>query len=292
MPGTPAKKRSSSKSREVVKEQSPSKKARTAVSNLPVTEWKAKSSFSSDLQVLRSMWFGSIQGDSHQDRLESFYKSQAELYDGYRCRMLHARFPMMSRLPVETDRKGKVVWVDLGGGTGSNVEYMSDAIKQGWFKKIVVLDLTPSLCQVAKSRMQEKFPQGLVDVVCGDACDFKEKGLPASGTCDIVTFSYALVMIPRWADAIANALRLLKPGGHLCVCDFTVLPDKGQWEMMQNFWKKTFAQDHVHLSTQHREYLKAKTDQVYEECGFGGIPYVPPFLKAGWYVYIGRKKAS
>ncbi|KAJ1467288.1 hypothetical protein T484DRAFT_1859299 [Baffinella frigidus] len=27
---------------------------------------------------------------------------------------------------------------------------------------------------------------------------------------------------------VANALRLLRPGGHLCVCDFTLLPEKGQ----------------------------------------------------------------
>jgi betaine lipid synthase len=112
------------------------------------------------------MWFGHIEGDTHQDRLESFYQNQAELYDGYRARMLHARKPMMTRLmvwsalawqwlatgavrpamhteafchQVERQRKGEVVWVDLGGGTGANVEFMSSAIDAGWFKQVGLL---------------------------------------------------------------------------------------------------------------------------------------------------------
>ena len=64
-----------------------------------------------------------------------------------------------------------------GGGTGANVEFMSSAIHEGWFSKIIVLDLAPSLCEVARKRAEEKWP-GVVSVVCGDACNAKEKGLP------------------------------------------------------------------------------------------------------------------
>ena len=42
----------------------------------------------------------------------------------------------------------------------------------------------------------------VVSVVCGDACNTKEKGLPPAGTCDIVSISYALVMIPDWKAAV------------------------------------------------------------------------------------------
>lgn len=35
-------------------------------------------------------------------------------------------------------------------------------------------------------------------------------GLPAAGTVDVVTFSYALTMIPDWKEAIRNAFRMLK----------------------------------------------------------------------------------
>jgi SAM-dependent methyltransferase len=178
------------------------KRFKTALVALPFSDYHPSATIFDDAKTISSMWFGSIDGETHQDRLESFYKNQAELYDGYRARMLHARKPMMTRLMVERERKGEVLWVDLGGGTGANVEFMSSAIREGWFKEVVVLDLAPSLCQVAQRRAQDKWP-GVVRVVCGDACNTKEKGLPAAGTCDIVTISYALVMIPDWKAAVS-----------------------------------------------------------------------------------------
>jgi len=266
-----------------------SKRVKSELVALPWNDYAPKATFLDDIKTISSMWFGKIGGDTHQDRLESFYKDQAELYDGYRARMLHGRKPMMTRLFVERERKGQVVMVDLGGGTGANIEFMASAIEEGWFKQIVVLDLAPSLCDVARRRAVEKWP-GTVSVVCGDACNTKEKGLPATGTCDIVTISYALVMIPDWKAAVRNALRLLRPGGHLCVCDFTVLPDKGQWGVTQRFWTRTFAADHVHLKEEHREFLKEVTDEKFEGTGFGGLPYTPPMLRAAWYAYVGVKR--
>jgi S-adenosylmethionine-diacylgycerolhomoserine-N-methlytransferase len=53
-----------------------------------------------------------------------------------------------------------------------------------------------------------------VNVVLGDACDFDSPGMPAAGTVDVVTFSYALTMIPDWKAAIRNAHRMLKPVGN------------------------------------------------------------------------------
>lgn len=129
--------------------------------------------------------------------------------------------------------------------------------------------------------------EGLVNVVVADACDEKAAGLPAAGTVDVVTFSYAITMIPDWQTAIANAKRLLKPGGHICVCDFTV--DASQWFGMSSFWKFTFSQDHVFLREEHRPFLRAAFKPVHEELGYGTFPYVPPLLKCPYYVFIGQK---
>ena len=46
------------------------------------------------------------------------------------------------------------MWVDLGGGTASNVEFFSKSIKD-WFKAVYVVDLTPSLVKVAKKRVED-----------------------------------------------------------------------------------------------------------------------------------------
>jgi ubiquinone/menaquinone biosynthesis C-methylase UbiE len=74
-----------------------------------------------------------------------------------------------------------------------------------------VLDLCPSLVDVATKRVTSKGWSDFVTVVLGDACDFECAGLPAAGTVDVVTFSYALSMIPDWRQAIRNAYRMLKP---------------------------------------------------------------------------------
>lgn len=94
------------------------------------------------MQVIYAMWFGSISGGTHQEQLESFYAKQARLYDSYRCRMLHGRKPMVDNMPATEG----AVWVDLGGGTGANLEFFGPGINS--FKQVVVVDLTPSLVQV------------------------------------------------------------------------------------------------------------------------------------------------
>ena len=102
------------------------------------------------------------------------------------------------------------IWVDMGGGTGSNLEFFGDKLNH--WKKVFVLDLCPSLVKTAQERVNSHAGwNDFVTVILGDACDEQNKELPASGTVDVVTFSYALTMIPDWKAALRNAFRLLKP---------------------------------------------------------------------------------
>lgn len=139
-------------------------------------DYQPKATWASDWQVLKSMFFADVKGSTQQERLESFYVSQADLYDSYRYRMLHGRLPMAKAMPAP---KGGV-WVDLGGGTGSNFEFFGDKLNH--WGKVVLLDFCPSLCETAKKRVKTRKWEGLVDVICGDACDFNCPGLPAAGT--------------------------------------------------------------------------------------------------------------
>lgn len=70
-----------------------------------------------------------------KDHLEAFYAGQADLYDTTRSQLLKGRETMlqllaahlkaqpMVRLPVSAPSKPRI-WVDLGGGTGWNIEKM------------------------------------------------------------------------------------------------------------------------------------------------------------------------
>ena len=67
-----------------------------------------------EVKTLYRLLFSPISGKSHKERLESFYKHQAEGYDSFRKRLLHGRTEMLRHINVN---KGDV-WIDMGGGTG------------------------------------------------------------------------------------------------------------------------------------------------------------------------------
>lgn len=89
----------------------------------------------------------------------------------------------MQRLSDRND----LVWVDLGGGTGQNVETMANFCDLSLFKKIVVVDICGPLCEIARAKVAK---QGWtnVEVVEADVCDYK----PDQTLATLVTFSYSL----------------------------------------------------------------------------------------------------
>ena len=107
------------------------------------------------------------------------------------------------------------VWVDMGGGTGANIENFGDEICK--LSKIYVVDLSGSLLKIATDRFQQRGWTN-VEAVEADATKFR----PPEGQADVVTFSYSLTMIPDWFAAIENAFAMLKPGGLIGVVDFYV----------------------------------------------------------------------
>jgi hypothetical protein len=51
------------------------------------------------LKILYHLALSPIRGETHQQRLESFYRGQAEHYDATRQRMLHGRDELFAQLP-------------------------------------------------------------------------------------------------------------------------------------------------------------------------------------------------
>jgi S-adenosylmethionine-diacylgycerolhomoserine-N-methlytransferase len=238
----------------------------------------------SDLRILYQLTLRPVRGKDHAARMESFYAGQAEAYDDFRRRLLHGRQELWDSIHLGD----QAVWVDLGGGTGANLEFVGPRLTQ--LKRAYVVDVSHSLLEIAKKRVQQHGWSN-VEIIEADATTFQ----PAAGPADIVTFSYSLTMIPDWFAAIDNALTILRPGGQVGIVDFYVsrkFPSDGLkrhgW-LTRSFWPVWFASDNVFPSPDHVPYLHRHFDPTHFEERRARVPYFP-FLKMPYYTFVGRKR--
>ena len=237
----------------------------------------------SDVRTLYHLAFTPIRGQTHADRLESFYRGQAASYDAFRRRLLPGRDELVRLL----DLPAGGVWVDAGGGTGANLDFAADRLPS--LSQVHVVDLCPSLLNVAAARIRQADWKN-VSTVVDDAATFTPDR-PA----DVVTFSYSLTMIPDWFAAIDHAARILKPGGQIGVVDFHVSrkhPGRGRsrhgW-LTRSLLPVWFASDNVHLSADHLPYLARRFRPIAIKEAQTPIPWVP-FVRAPYYLFIGQKE--
>lgn len=238
----------------------------------------------SDLKVLYHLTLAPVKGKSHQDRLESFYGGQAQAYDDFRKRLLQGREALYQSIALPSDG----VWADIGGGTGSNMEYLGDSIKQ--LKLAYVVDLTPSLLKVADQRIAQRGWTN-VKTLHADATKFS---LPEGQLADVVTFSYSLTMIPDWFAAIDAAYRLLKPGGIIGVVDFYLSRKWSEQSRAQHawstrhFWRTWFDADNVFPSPDHVPYLQHRFETVSLNEARAKLPFMP-LVRMPYYRFVGRR---
>jgi S-adenosylmethionine-diacylgycerolhomoserine-N-methlytransferase len=220
---------------------------------------------------------GARRGRTHAERLERFYGPQADHYDGFRERLLHGRRELIERLPVADGARV----VELGGGTGRNLEFFGPRLST--LGGVDLVDLCPPLLVKARERCA-RWPR--VRVHAGDACTWRPR-TPV----DAVYFSYALTMIPDWPAAIDNALSMLAPGGVVGVVDFHVPCGGRGWAELVNrrFWPPWFAHDGVHLSDAHLPRLLACCRPLVVEQRAAPVPYLPG-LRVPYYLFVGEPR--
>lgn len=181
------------------------------------------------------------------------------------------------------------IWVDCGGGTGWNIEQMEKFLPvSSFFHAVYLVDLSPSLCQVARARFA-RLGWKNVKVVCQDARTFKlsdyeegpndenaifsigksaldeGKGADAVGA-DLLTMSYSLSMIPEFHPVVDSLANLLAPNGIMGVVDFYVqnqiqfqsrnyvggVIDRHCMWISRVFWAAWFEMDRVFLDSSRR----------------------------------------
>lgn len=238
----------------------------------------------SDIRVIWHLLASPIRGASHKERLESFYGGQAGDYDAFRKRLLKGREELYGAIDAPQDG----VWVDLGGGTGANVECIAPQLAK--LRKVYVVDLSGSLLNVARCRADDRGWTN-VEAVEADATEWR----PAEGAADVVTFSYSLTMIPDWFAAIDHALDILKPGGLIGVVDFFVsrkYPEEGRIRhgaAARLGWPAWFHNDNVFISPDHVPYLHRRFEAVSYSEHRAKVPYIP-LGRVPYYRFIGRKR--
>ncbi|KAI5781495.1 hypothetical protein EDC01DRAFT_619620 [Geopyxis carbonaria] len=245
--------------------------------------------------------------ENQQDALESFYKGQAAIYDATRAKLLRGREEMLAlaaaQIELKNKREGfrKRVWVDIGGGTGYNIEILNKYLSvTDTFSKVYLVDLSPSLCSVAEARF-EKLGWENVKIVCMDARAFRLKNFGTESTADWISMSYSLSMIPDYYSVVDSLTKLLSPTGIISVADFYaqsstnmssrtytggIMGRHVNWFSRQ-FWRIWFEFDRVNLDEGRRDYLEYRFGSILSvnerNVFLGGIPY---------YIWIGCVKLA
>ncbi|MCX7152742.1 MAG: class I SAM-dependent methyltransferase [Proteobacteria bacterium] len=237
-----------------------------------------------DVRILRELLRGQAGNGTHAERLQRYYQPQAGHYDGFRERLLHGRRDLVELL---SPPPGSTV-VELGGGTGRNLEFFGPRMCS--LGRVEIVDLCPALLEVARRRCA-RWP----DVACvveADAATYR----PARPA-DCVIMSYALTMMPDWRATLTNALSMLRPGGLIGLVDFYIsaaAPALGRARhgaVARAFWPRWFAHDGVHLSAEHLPELIRLTDPVCCHERSSSVPYMPG-LRVPYYLFVGRKRRS
>lgn len=235
-----------------------------------------------------------------QQALELFYSNQAHVYDKTRGILLKGREDCLLLAAAHIPNKnGELVWVDIGGGTGKNIEMMDLVLPIAEnFQAIYLVDLLPSLCEIARQRFAGKPYEHIVQVLLADAADFT---IPHEKA-DLITFSYSLLMIPTFNSVIDHAVELLdSANGVIASVDFGVqsadtymgrintvggLVNRNIPWLLRNFWRIWFEADKIFLDSARRNYLEYKFGTLKSLNSYnnmlGRIPY---------YVWVGCDKS-
>ncbi len=110
--------------------------------------------------------------------------------------------------------------LDVAGGTG---DIAFRFLRRAPGASATVLDLTESMLDAGRARAEAEKLADRLDWVAGDAM-----ALPfPDGSFDVYTISFGIRNVTRPEDALAEAFRVLRPGGRLMVLEFSQLPDPG-----------------------------------------------------------------
>ncbi|PWN50116.1 hypothetical protein IE53DRAFT_110475 [Violaceomyces palustris] len=241
------------------------------------------------------------------ERLDKFYSKQAGVYDTTRTGLLRGRRTMLKLCAaqlreIQKSNPGKpLVWVDIGGGTGWNIEQMNEYFPISELSQVYLIDLCEPLLDVARKRFAAKGFKN-VQVLCQDAREFHMPGMKDGQKVDLFTCSYSISMIPPFYAVLDRIDSFLDPQvGVFGVVDFYVSGKSSPSDkspliggdttrqvgtLSRWFWSMWFSFDHVELHPARRDYLEHKFGTL--KCYNGRNNFIIPFIvRIPYYIWLG-----
>ncbi|SFD67037.1 bifunctional demethylmenaquinone methyltransferase/2-methoxy-6-polyprenyl-1,4-benzoquinol methylase UbiE [Roseivivax sediminis] len=173
---------------------------------------------SEDTRKTTHFGFEDIPESDKAGRVQGVFTSVAQRYDLMNDAMslgIHRLWKdaMMDWL---APRRGQRL-LDVAGGTG---DISFRFLKRAGAGHATVLDLTAPMLEAGRARAEAEAMSDQLDWVVGDAM-----ALPfPDSSFDVYTISFGIRNVTRPEDALAEAYRVLRPGGRLMVLEFSQVP--------------------------------------------------------------------
>lgn len=193
--------------------------------------------------------------------LQSYYALHARIFDATRWSFLFGRERLLRRV---ADFGPPKRILEVGCGTGKNLLGMRRLFP---LAEITGADLSADMLRVARKKLRNVTLHQL------------SYNAPICGDFDMVLFSYVLTMFhPGWENAIRSAAQDLRPGGLLCVVDFSAAHCR--------LFRRWMGLNHVRMDARLWPMLRAEFEALVDtsHSAYGGL----------WHygMFVGRKKAA
>jgi demethylmenaquinone methyltransferase / 2-methoxy-6-polyprenyl-1,4-benzoquinol methylase len=161
--------------------------------------------------------YGTVRLDEKQGRVNEVFRSVAGRYDLMNDLMsagLHRVWKDALVTAVRPPKTRPFRHLDVAGGTGDVAFRILEA--GGAQTQVTVLDINGDMLEVGRERSGSRYA-GRIDFVEANA-----EALPlAAKSFDAYTIAFGIRNVPRIDRALAEAHRVLKPGGHFLCLEFS-----------------------------------------------------------------------
>jgi S-adenosylmethionine-diacylgycerolhomoserine-N-methlytransferase len=145
--------------------------------------------------------------------MDRMYRRQRHIYDLSRKFYLLGRDEAIARLRAAPGDRV----LEIGCGTGRNLIKLARAYPRA---RLFGLDVSQEMLTTAAASVARAGLSARVALARADATNFEPRELFGEACFERVIISYALSMIPRWRETLAQALDVLSPRGSLHLVDF------------------------------------------------------------------------